>query len=56
VQQNPCARSITAFIGAAIIGLLGLQIDIASQTTATAQDPGPRIGVPGAGAPLDGLT
>ena len=56
MQQNPCARSITAFIGAAIIGLLGLQMDIASQTTATAQDPGPRIGVPGAGAPLDGLT
>jgi CxxC motif-containing protein (DUF1111 family) len=58
VKQNPCARSITAVIGAATLGLLALQVDIASQTrtAAAAKDPGVRAGAAAAGAPLPGLT
>ncbi len=61
MKQNPCARSATALIGAAALGLLALQVDIASQaapaaSATRAQDPGPRTDAPGAGAPLPGLT
>jgi CxxC motif-containing protein (DUF1111 family) len=50
---------VSAFIGAAVIGLLAFQIDIASQTrtaAAPAKDPGVRPGDGAAGAPLAGLT
>jgi CxxC motif-containing protein (DUF1111 family) len=59
VRKN---RSASSFVGAAAIGLLVLQVGIASQgpsassTTARAIDPGMRAGIAGAGSPLPGLT
>jgi CxxC motif-containing protein (DUF1111 family) len=59
VQKHPSA---SVFVGAAAIGLLVLQVGIASQssssssTTSRAIDPGVRGGTAGTGNPLSGLT
>jgi hypothetical protein len=55
-----------SFVIVSAAGLLALQVSVASQTTTSsvvskpvtsrAQDPGVRVGAPGAGAALSGLT
>jgi CxxC motif-containing protein (DUF1111 family) len=49
------SRSISLFLGAAGVSLIGLHVGAASQTVATPQDPGPRVGT-FAGGPLPALT
>ena len=49
MQKNPSAHSMSVFIGVAVVGLLVVQVGIASQvssTTTRAQDPGVCAGAP----------